>query len=211
MNYYDEILEKIQSLLEEKDYSLAEKIIDDELNVPYVPREIEQKLYELKSRVVHDSVTYKLTDDQIEEYLYHGDPVHQLKAVEELDDKNLREYKMICSRYLMGNGFLNAKLLLIDSMIRQEINEEFICVKDGKEYSFNPSELPVIENSASYLKATTLLDEVYLKEPSKLYLAKQLLYKEFMMSLPVIYTEQEAEKLVEKITAYIGEAFGSAN
>ena len=92
MNYYDEMIEKIQGLLEEKNYDLAEKMISDELSVAYVPRDIEQKLHSLQERIIKDTIRKQISDEELEEYLFEGDPDHQLFAVNELNGKNLRHH-----------------------------------------------------------------------------------------------------------------------
>lgn len=211
MNYYDEILEKIEGLLAEEKYSVAAEMINDELHAPYVPREIEKRLIELKKRIVLHPESKNMSDEEITYNLFHGDSDHQLLAVSELNDKNLRNYIDLCSAYLKGDGFINAKVLLIDSLIHQEINHQFLCAKDGNDHLFNPSELTVIEESVSYKTEISLLEEDFLKEPSKLLMAKQLLYKEFILHLPEAYSETEAFELAKKIFNFINDAFGSAN
>ena len=175
MNYYDEIIEKISSLIDEKNYDLADRLISDELAVPYVPREVEEKLYRLKKRIMKDPVSRIISDEEIEEFLFQGDPQHQLIAVNELNDKNLRQYIGICERYLASEGYANAKALLADSLIRQEIDHLFHFRKGNDIILFRPSLFTVIEASEPFLSASGKLFEDYMKEPSKLQLARQLL------------------------------------
>ena len=51
MNYYDELLSKLDELMDNKHYKEAEKLIDDELSMAYVPKDIESKLKEYKDEV----------------------------------------------------------------------------------------------------------------------------------------------------------------
>ena len=210
MNYYDEMIEKIQGLLEEKNYDLAEKMISDELSVAYVPRDIEQKLHSLQERIIKDTIRKQISDEELEEYLFEGDPDHQLFAVNELNGKNLRQYLPLCQKYFDSNGYANAKALLIDSLIRQEIDHVFHFRRNDVIISFNPSSYEIIEGSAPFLAAYRQLSDDYMKEPSKLHLAGQLLYKEFMMKLPDLFTEEEALSLEKDIIGYIDKAFDSA-
>ena len=210
MNYYDEIIEKISSLIDEKNYDLADRLISNELAVPYVPREVEEKLYRLKKRIMKDPVSRIISDEEIEEFLFQGDPQHQLIAVNELNDKNLRQYIGICERYLASKGYANAKALLADSLIRQEIDHLFHFRKENEIISFNPSLFTVIEASEPFLSASGKLFEDYMKEPSKLQLARQLLYKEFIMQLPDQFDQESAMSLEKNIVAYIDHAFDSA-
>lgn len=49
-NYYDDILKKIKDLYEQKEYLKASMIIDEELNMPFVPSDFEEKLLDLKDQ-----------------------------------------------------------------------------------------------------------------------------------------------------------------
>ncbi len=210
MNYYDEMIDKIERLLKEENYELADRLIADELSVPYVPRDIEEKLHRLKQQIVRNALPRKITDEELENYLFHGDPQHQLVAVNELNEKNLRQYLTLCERYLCSEGFANAKALLIDSLIRQEIDHLFAFQKEGETISFNPSLYTIIEESEPFLDACRKLSDDFMKEPSKLQLGRQLLYKEFMMKLPDQFDLESALSLEKDIVIYINNAFDSA-
>ena len=51
------------------------------------------------------------------------------------------------------------------------------------------------------------LEEYYLKDPSKLKMAKSLLYKELMLTLPITLEESEGLYVAKDICEYIEEAF----
>ena len=207
MNYYEDILEKINSLINNEEYEEAKRLILNELDVSYVPKDFEDRLKELLSDI--NEKTFKvnvLSDEDIEKYLYM-DENHQLIAVDELNRKNLRDYIDICNRYLKSNGYINGKVLLIDSLIRQEINHELECLKNNELIRFNPSEMKPIENSDGYLSCLNALRETFMKEPSMLYMAEQLLYKEAIMALPFNLNKDNDIKLADKIEKYIKDAF----
>ncbi len=46
-----------------------------------------------------------------------------------------------------------------------------------------------------------------MKEPSKLILAKQLLYKELMLSMPQLPDIEQSKEISQKIIDYINQAF----
>ena len=50
-NYYDEIIEKIELLINEQKNDQALKILNEELSISYVPREYEEKLIKLKNKI----------------------------------------------------------------------------------------------------------------------------------------------------------------
>ena len=116
-------------------------------------------------------------------------------AVSILDKKNLREYVDICNDYLSHEGFKNAKALLLDSLIRQELSDTIYYNDEGMEYEFIPKYQLPIEESDGFLAGNKYLEEYYLKDPSKLKMAKSLLYKELMLYV------------AKDICEYIEEAF----
>lgn len=203
MNYYDELIENIEKLLKEKDYEKAKSIILNELNLPYIPSDIEIKLNNYLSQIKEATFALKsLTDDDIEAYLKDNNQ-KQLIACDELGKRNLRDYIDICNNFLKSDGYRNAKALLIDSLIRQEINYVFKYVNDGSLLVFNPSKLNLIEETEQFINAKNKIEEYYLKDPSKSQMGIELLYKEALLSLPDHINDNCADKIIE----YINEAF----
>ncbi len=207
MNYYEEILNEIEENIDNGQFLEAERLIRNELSVSYIPRDVERKLNEYLSRIRRDSFEKRsLSDEQIEDYL-QKDEIHQLMAVDELNKKNLRNYVDTVQSYLSGNGYLNGKVLLIDSLIRQEINCDFIY--NGE--TFNPSKIIVPEKSEGFLSALELIRERFMKDPSMMAMAEQLLYKEVLMALPETLNKEEGIAIADKIIVYILNAFENAN
>lgn len=203
MNYYDELIENIDKYIKEKDYDQAKSLILNELNLAYVPRDIEDKLNNYLSTIKEATYALKsLTDEDISAYL-KASYEKQLIACDELGKRNLRDYIDVCNNYLKSNGFKNAKALLIDSLIRQEINYAFEYVNDSSLLAFNPSKLKVIEETDGFINAKAKLEENYMKNPSKVQMGLELLYKEALLSLPAEISEDVAEKII----TYIDEAF----
>lgn len=207
MNYYEELFKKIDSLFLDEKYQEVQSLIDDELNVAYVPRDVEERLRYFQSMVKEKtSIRPNLDDEQIEAYLFM-DENHQLLAVDELEKRNLRDYYALCDRYLQSGSFRNAKVLLIDSLIRQEINKEYLYYDNESRFHFNPSELKPIEETDGFISAMNDLREIYLKEPSKLLMSQDLLFKECMLALPHNLNTDEGKRLAVKISRFIDDAF----
>ena len=207
MNYYDEILAKIKGLIDQKEYEEAKRLILNELDMPYVPKDIETALHELLDEVkVNDTKREYISDEQIEEML-ECDAQHQLMAVTELDHRNLRDYIDLCEKYLKGNGYVNAKALLIDSLTRQAIDYSFLYTDGERSLFFNPKDLIPADETEFFKKTLYYLQEDLMKEPSKLQMAQQLLYKEVLLALPETIDEKLSEKYAEKIEKFIEEAF----
>lgn len=205
MNYYDEILLKIEKLINDNKEE-ARKLVENELSQPYIPKEVEEKLLNYKQELKESSIKKELSDEDIVEYL-NGSKEKQLLAVSVLDGKNLRDYIEICNEYLKGDGFINAKVLLVDSLIRQEIGDDIYLNKDGLEFNFIPKFQLPIEESDGFISGNKFLEDHYLKDPSKLQMAKSLLYKELMLQLPINVEDSEGIIIAKDIIEYIEDAF----
>ncbi len=205
MNYYDEILKKIEELIT-KDEDKARELIEEELKQAYIPHDVQEKLLEYQDRLRKSFIKKELSDEDIISYLKDSKE-KQLLAVSVLDRKNLREYIDICNEYLKSDGFINAKVLLVDSLIRQEIGDNIYLNKDGLEFNFIPKFQLPIEESDGFLSGNKYLEEYYLKDPSKLAMAKSLLYKELMLQLPINVEESEGIIIAKDIIEYISDAF----
>ena len=206
MNYYDQILKEIENLIVSKNYDEALDKINEELKAPYIPADVENKLLDFKSLIPIKNTRESIDDDKIIELL-KGDNNSQLYGVSALNEKNLRNYLDIIEEYLCGDGFINAKVLLIDSLIRQEINE-YVKMKDnGLEYEFIPKYVMPVEISDGFVGTLDKLNNYYMKEPSKLLLAKDLLYKECILRLPINVDENDIDELFNKVTNFIDESF----
>jgi len=213
MNYYDEVISKIEKTIKNEEYDEASFLIKQELNVPYVPKEIENKLKNLLENIKEYLIkpSKEISDELIIDYL-HSSNDKQIIAISSLIKKNLRNYLDLINEYLCSEGFINCKVVLVDELIRQEINEEIKMNANGMEYTFIPKYLLVPEESDAYIYALEILKDEYMKEPSKLELAKQLLYKDLLMSLPINLIDEEGKLLAKEIIKYIDAAFnGNAN
>lgn len=207
MNYYEELIKNIEELISSNKLNEAGKLINEELSLPYIPKDIEEKLLIYSDTLKENSrVRNSLDDDEIVEYLFSKDE-KQLIAVDTLSKKNLRDYIDVCEEFLKGNGNVNAKALLIDSLIRQSINYDFIYVNNSLLLKFNPVNLQIIEETDGFIEASKAISDNYFKDPSKIQLGLQLLFKEAILSLP---NEIDGKIVSKKIIDYIENAF-SAN
>ena len=208
MEYYEETLLNIEKLLEEGREEEVRRIIEEELSQVYVPRDFEEKLHDvLKKLPPKERIREELSEEKIAEYL-KSSPDHQLLAVSVLDKKNLRDHLKLCEDFLTSeNGHLHAKVLLVDSLIRQEIGEEIRMSDETAEYAFIPKYLLPPEESDGFLYGIRKLEEAFLKEPSMFLMARDLLYKETILKLPVNLDKEEGEVLAEDIEKFIRNAF----
>ena len=209
MNYYESTLEKINSLIENEKIDEAMDIIQEELKAPYLPKKFEETIKKIYMDYKPQKYGFRLelSDEDVMEYL-KGSSEKQLVAIDQLDKRNLRDYIDICNEYLCSeDAMINAKVLLIDSLIRQEIGEEMKMINEGMEYSFIPKYIVPVTESEGYVAARDYLNDFYMKDPSKARMAVNLLYSQVIMALPLNVNKEEGIYLAEKIVEYIDGSF----
>ncbi|MBR3227284.1 MAG: DUF3196 family protein [Erysipelotrichaceae bacterium] len=210
MNYYEKTLEDIRRLLKDGKEDDALKLIENEFEAPYLPKDFKEELTSIYKEIKPAGASFSLKEEQIAEYL-KGSREKQLIAVDQLNRMNLRDHISLCNEYLCSDGFINAKVLLVDSLIKQEIGDEMRMENGGIEYSFIPKYQLPVEESDGYQSGKKYLEDIFLKEPSKMKMAVDILYKELILSLPVNADKDEGITMAGNIAAYVNKAFGDAD
>lgn len=205
-NYYDEILQEIQDLIDHKQYQEAFVLLKREKSMPYIPRDIEVKL----DRMIKD-IRYLMSDkksntevdiDTLLEAL-RGNSQEQLLACNELSKKNLRDCTAEIKEYLSDDPFTEAAAILVESIAEQEIQEEFTWNKDHVEYTFYGDSITPCAKSKGFLQALKLLESWFSKNPDMFEMSKTLLIHEVFVFLPLSYDEDDAESLAYDIAEQI--------
>lgn len=209
-NYYDEIYSKINELFEAGAIAEAQKLLNDELNVPYVPKDFEERLKSLQKKFPKEQAEKKfsLTDQQLEDYL-KDDAVKQMIAVDYLNTLNLRNYLDIVNEYLASqDGDKNAKALLIASLIEQDINEEVNLYKDGLVITFIPRYAEPVVYTDGFNSGLEFLKDIFANDnPSMYELGFNLLTRICYLNLPFGYETAEGEALAKSIVLYLYDCF----
>lgn len=208
-NYYDEILEEIQKLMQEGKASDAMVLVKRELDMPYIPPETETQLKKMR-RDLQFALTEKnggteISLDTILEYL-KGKPETQLAAAAALSKRNLRECLPEIQSWLASDPFEQAGALVVEEIAEQEIGEEFVWNRRGIEYTFFGDGLTPVSVSKGFLKAEKLLEEWLSNDRPDLFeMTKTLLIQEVYMFLPLSYDEEEGETLALQMLQKVSE------
>ncbi len=209
-NYYEEIYQKIRDLFEKGEFAEAQKLLDEELDVPYIPKDFEAKLHALQDefKSVRPDKKISLTDQQIEDYL-KDDAVKQMIAVDYLNTLNLRSYLDVINEYLVSeDGDVNAKALLIASLIDQDINEEVNLYKDGLVINFIPKYAEPVVYTDGFDSGLKFIEKIFINDnPSMYQLAYNLLTRICYLNLPFGYETAEGEAIAKSIVIYLYDCF----
>ena len=159
-SYYDEILKKIKDLMDEGKYAEANKLLEEELAMPYIPFNVEEELIqcynECRSELrAHTQKAY--SEDDIEAMLA-GELDEQFLAIEQLKKSNIRNYVDVIQNFLsQKNVHTLVRSLLIEAMMDQNITDEFTCEINGLEVCFSPCAIDSVMESEGVNKAVMYL------------------------------------------------------
>ena len=215
MNFYDEILETIDGLIEAGSYREAYSILQRELQMPYIPAEAEEAFlareHRLRFLMNEDRETREWSLEEILDRLLHGGPKEQLAAAAKLSGRNLRDCIPEIQQYLYGSPLPEAAAAVIDSLAEQQVNDEFIYCKDGTEYTFWGDAVIPVSQSGGFRKAAAILDKQYAKDPVMARMAREVLINECYLFLPLSYDEDDALYLADTVLAQINELMGTTD
>ncbi|AHI52699.1 DUF3196 family protein [Spiroplasma culicicola] len=158
-NYYQEIIEKINNLIQEGEYEQAMNLVRDELNVPYVPFDFENQLEEiswkinglLSQNVDNSYLNWNL--DKVSEIMTQSlDQQLHLVAFDALRGLNARKLLDQIKAYFLNVDIKNEyKTFLLMVLIEQKMDEIFEIKKGDLTIRINPATFDLKE-SQKFLK-----------------------------------------------------------
>ncbi len=210
-NYYEDILQEISVSMDEGRYADAEYLIRRELSMPYIPAEAETQLRryadEVRWRISENSRQSEWSTDVILERLYSDDPVIQLAAAAKLCGRSLREFTDDVRKWLAADPYPDAAALIMDALAEQQVNDEFVYVKDGTEYTFWGDALTPVSLSEGFRTVYGMLGKHYSKDLARLQMAREILVHACYGFLPLSYEADDAEMLFREVTEQLKELF----
>lgn len=205
--YYEEIIKEVKKLMEAKNYQEAYAVLEDELSMPYIPKDSENILIalynECRSELQLNKVERNYDDEDIE-MLLQGNLEAQFMAVELLKKSNLRLHLSEIQAYLCDRPHILVRALLIEAMMEQNIAEEVHMVYEDMEITCLPCyiEAPMKAKGAQ-LAADTLCTWFENEDPSFLTMCMESLIKEMYLRLPFNLDEDEAVPMAMAVVSYV--------
>ncbi len=200
---YQDVIQTIRHLIDDRQLNEAQRLLDQELRMPYIPPEVEGILRQLDAYVKAQQTPAPrasvLTPSQILAYL-NGDEEHQLAAVVALSALNLRAQLPLIREAFEVLSTRILKSLLVNVCIEQALTEEFSFTDQGITYTFIPAALTAPQECEGYGAAKTILiDWLENDNPSLLMLAMQQLDHTVLLKLPEPVDTDEALDLVLEV------------
>lgn len=210
---YQEILAEIDQQIEQGKWQEAYMKILHELSMPYIPSDVETYLLELKKEYeVTENLKKQnrmLSEEEVLDYL-KGDLSHQMMAIAQLSQRNLRNYLVVLQEILDNQPHILLQSVIIEALINQQIHESITIEQDGLQITFEPCTIEEPLKSDGALASIALLQAWFENEnPSFLAMCIDCLVKECYLRLPINVEEDESEALCLAIAAYVFRANGA--
>ncbi len=206
-NYYDECILKIQTCLNQNKLDEAQKLLDEELSMPYIPADAEKKFQDLKKELhgLQAKVNFSgILPHEIEESLLSSDPVVQLRAVHTLSGFSCRNYVDAIQAFFDSKPDHKIQALMVDILIEQQIREEFELEVDGMQMSFIPLYQERPDETDGFISAKQILEIWFENDnPALLNMCMQMLIQECFLILPLSYEEEEGLSLAVSIAELV--------
>lgn len=212
--YYEEILKEIRKLMSASNYQEAYAILEDELAMPYIPKESEEQLIalynECRSELRVNTIERTYGEEDIATLL-QGSLEEQFLAVELLKKSNLRNHLEEVEAYLCSDWDILVRSLLIDALMEQDISQEMKTIEQGMEITFLPCYIePPMRAKGASIAANALCEWFEDEDPTFLKMCMECLIQEAYLHLPFNLDEDEGIPLAIGIVAYVKKAQGEA-
>lgn len=221
--YFEDILEKINSLRKEHKFKDALEIIKQELSSSYIPLRFIQTFENLYVTVSRESMIYdikqkfnKMSKTEMLGNIYKDKKLDLnvlsfflSKFSKEIDSYDLQYLdKIFCDKNI-SNG---EKIFVLNQFKIAQINFDFIFFNaiTNEQFSINPTSNFEIEYQPYYNEVNKIIDQELMKEPSLILLAKdllQIIYEHFFNRGLIKYSEQV---LAANLVQYVKKHFDSS-
>ena len=176
--YHSMNIKYLESLYNIGDFSKSLNILQEELNMPYIPMEYEDSYKDLYNICINamkdrdfDAIS-TFSDDQIRDEIFNKESNLALLILTYLENKNIRLFLKDIRDYLKNENKQNyIKVFLFDVLKKQDVNEEFEVVsKVGRRY-INPITNHYFDEQVvlteAFAKMNDVIDDITLLEIMK--------------------------------------------
>ena len=204
--YYEDILKKVEMQMEQHDHQAAYQILEEELSMPYIPKEYEQRLIDLYNACrseLQPQAQRSYSEEDIE-MLLKGSLEEQFLAIEQLRKSNIRNHLDAIRDYLGNAPHYLIRSYLIEAMMEQNISDEFTIEMDGLVITFAPCFIePPMESDGVIQAVAYLKDWFESNNPTFTMMCVETLVKEAYLRLPYNIEEDDALGIAIGVAQYV--------
>lgn len=206
-NYYVELIKEIDNFIKVKKYKEAKNIIEEELNVPYVPIKLEQKLLFLRKEIspyVNEEENF-LNAEKIFDILIKHKDIDKNELIDSLAEFNLKKYKKEIREILKLKESeipYTTKVKLMHLLLMQGIEGTWeVFTLDNKLKTFDLTGRYPITKDSDFNEISYKIDKILFKNPIVLSLALNILENIFFKMIfedvrPELHNAAETVSLI---------------
>ncbi len=196
-NYYEELMEKINEAVNNNNFEEAFRIVNEELNAPYVPHDFEEQLEKMHTQLMEklnlkdNNYSNWNTDKVLEIMSKKMDQDVHLMAFDALRGLNARLIIDEIKDYLLDKEIKpEYKTFLVMVLIEQSIDQEIVIEKNNQSISINPSKFK-LNDAQDILRDIELKIEqvVYDVNPSLFAICQHIANTYFYNKFPMLTFE----------------------
>ena len=210
-NYYDKLLADIRKNISEGNYEIAQSMLEEELDMPYVPSKVLEELRQLEKEIKPFLVKQKeirmMSSEEIAASLKKGgEAVYD--ALRNLNYFNIRNNLEVIQDYLLDPGADRFVVsMLIEACQKQQVSTPLSYYHDGVRQVVIPNKLQgMFEDETVNRAYDCLVSMLESQNPSFLKQCEQVLVQYVYRNYPQKY-EGEAENLAYSIIRYVYMAY----
>lgn len=210
--YYEDILKQLHKLMAEHKEQEAYVLLEQELSMPYIPKDVEPKLIDLYNEcrsALRAQKAQRSYDDEDIEALLNGSLEEQFMAVEQLKKSNIRNHLDVIEAYLCNDAHVLVRAYLIDAMMEQKLADEIHMKYNDMDISFLPCYIEApMQSKGAVIAANALCEWFEDEDPIFLKMCIESLIQECYLHLPFNIDEDEGIPLALSIVYYVKTANG---
>lgn len=204
-NYYQSLKQHIDKLLAEGNQEEVRRVVLEELSMPYVPADTLEWLKEIEISVALPKPSHHHELDELFDAGQYEACLYRLLSYHLAEQADLVQDLLSCdlADELKGE--------LIEALIEQGIETNFVVNKEGLSMTFCPASLLKREQDPVYQATQSLFETWFFQNPTYLRFCSRLLQQERLERLPLDFEGQSPEGLAASIAQLVAESFGQTS
>lgn len=218
--YYDIVSIYVSTLMALEEDDLAIKVLEDELEMPYIPYKYEVQFnasYDelLKKRMANNKVhsAYDLlSDDELKNALLNFEDNNEfIILLSQLETRNIRRFLDILEDYLVSDKIKqNAKTVILELLKSQDVSKVIKVKNKDKIIDINLNDLPnVLEQEEIGLILNKISDVENPDDPNYLVYSQDVLFSYVGSLYPTLLNKDDVNNIACAISLYVDSLFNN--
>lgn len=204
MSYYQEILEKINEV-KLKNPHLAYSYIEEELNMPYVEKELQKALLALKQEV---KGLLPQTQKEVDLSKLLFDEQLVVGGLDYLRNHNVHQELEVVEQFLCSDMPNLYKGLMILILIDQGVYQELKMKKDFFEIEFSPNQIELPYENEVIIRMSEKINEDLMQHPTLIQACNDELFQIAIENLPFTFEESEIDSILNNLYSKVLTMYG---